>query len=314
MSAIGVTSSEPTSHRPHPVVPPHRLALRRNQRTIGKDTLVLLKSAAPAKPGSSMASGAQRTALEAIVKAAYGADCARGTQVLETILGANPVAAGRKSAAGRTLLQELDKLGTTTLAAGVDRPALMRDLLAELADPASVNQKSKATCTTASLQVKALREYPAEFVRVVTGLASTKGRVKLASGKRVARAPGTASDDKSGRTVSGRLFQSAMLAAGHGTQHGMTPRGVHVMTSAFFGRHVQPLKSDHTMLGRMAAAANHGNSVLVGIKLGTHSQEVLVTKVDAANVHYVDTHQGKEVTMSKEAFKAAMHSGTIMGD
>ncbi|MEB3204489.1 MAG: hypothetical protein VKP57_07300 [Candidatus Sericytochromatia bacterium] len=113
---------------------------------------------------------------------------------------------------GPDTLEGLDRLmNSAPLARGIDRKALVGQLVREMAAPAAINQKGKNTCTVTSLQIFMADRRPAEYVRIVAGLASPEGKVVLADGSTVVREPGTAEDDGSKRSISSRLWQPAMM-------------------------------------------------------------------------------------------------------
>lgn len=115
------------------------------------------------------------------------------------------------SADGKTLLAQFEALAKAPLHSELKRDQLLGDLIQEVQRPDAINQDNHGSCTMTSVQIKLALENPAELVRLVTGLASPEGDVKLADGDTLKRNPGTEKPDTSYRTDSARLFQAAMM-------------------------------------------------------------------------------------------------------
>lgn len=137
---------------------------------------------------------------------------------------------GKRNHEGQDLLATLEGLASRPLAPGLDREALISDLVQEIATPGAISQQYHGTCSVTALQIKMATENPAEYVRIVGGLGSPEGHVQLAGGQELARLPGTerpgtitkvqpdgtraTADDI--RTQSSRLWQPALLQFGYG--------------------------------------------------------------------------------------------------
>ena len=52
------------------------------------------------------------------------------------------------------------------LATGIDRQALVVDLVLELSDPEDISQGRKRTCAAAAVQILLAAKYPAEYARL----------------------------------------------------------------------------------------------------------------------------------------------------
>lgn len=120
--------------------------------------------------------------------------------------------------AGRSLMAELAGLAQAPLAPGVPRQELLSHLVRELALPTGIAQQGGGmttfgtwTCTVTSGQAMMAIEQPAEYARIVAALASPKGEVRLAGGETLRRAAATEGGDRTGRTVSSRLWQGAWM-------------------------------------------------------------------------------------------------------
>lgn len=85
------------------------------------------------------------------------------------------------------ILAALTQLATQPLAEGLDRDRLLATALANLADPASINQGDRQTCAATVVQAMLALSDPVEYLRLVAGLASPDGTVTLADGTPIAR-------------------------------------------------------------------------------------------------------------------------------
>ncbi|MBI3181411.1 MAG: hypothetical protein HYZ28_04650 [Myxococcales bacterium] len=100
---------------------------------------------------------------------------------------------------------------------GTPRRELVNLLLAELANPGEINQSYRGTCTVTTLQYELVRRDPAEYARLMVGLMSPSGRVEMRNGDTLRRVGNSiAPDDARSRTITERLFQSAMMEYGNG--------------------------------------------------------------------------------------------------
>lgn len=130
-------------------------------------------------------------------------------------------------------LRQEDKLGAgTTLdhleaiaegplapAAAQKRDDLLGETIMELAEPNAVAQRGRNTCGASNAQALLARMAPAEYARLVAGLAGPDGEVETVTGKRLARDPDWTLDDTSKssglpRTTSSRLLQPAIMDLG----------------------------------------------------------------------------------------------------
>lgn len=119
--------------------------------------------------------------------------------------------------AGASLASALGQVAAQPLAEGVDRRALLAALVREVATPAAINQQDGTwTCTATVAQILVAISRPADYVRIVGGLASPAGRATLLDGQPIQRAAGTASADLTGRTPSARLWQAALMEHANG--------------------------------------------------------------------------------------------------
>lgn len=131
------------------------------------------------------------------------------------------------------VLSGLNGLLTQPMAPGIDRHQLLADLTTELADPSNIRQGDHVTCAAVSASLMLLQENPAEYVRVVAGLASPGGAVTLESGATLNRVDVSFSDD---RSAVQRLVAPAMMDAA--APEGLSYDGKH---GYFTNAHGQPV-------------------------------------------------------------------------
>ncbi|MDB5096438.1 MAG: hypothetical protein JWM80_859 [Cyanobacteria bacterium RYN_339] len=128
------------------------------------------------------------------------------------------------------------------------------DLVQEIYVPSAINQQGANTCTATSIQILLARQAPAEYARLVAGLASPSGEVKLANGDTLTREPGSAEaqpllvkvgerEVKSAdyRSHPSRLLQDALMEYADGdeaydAQRGTHSGGIDGMTTTMFAR------------------------------------------------------------------------------
>lgn len=229
---------------------------------------------------------------------------------------------------GRTLLAELHALATGPRTAIGDPKPLARDMIQELQDPARIAQHKVGTCTATCAQIRLARLHPAEYVRLVAGLADEPP--KLHGGKALTRvADWAAGDDNDGgvRSTSSRLLQSAFMAYGDprygvhagGTEnHAISKVGwaglMHQLDGqAFTTLDCQTPKDRAAAMAKLEArlaAARHAGQDLGGIPVSlfiptkpgdrTRSHAILIDRIEGVVVHLMNPW-GSEQTMSRQA-------------
>lgn len=130
---------------------------------------------------------------------------------LQVLLMEGTLTKGKPSKDGKDLLGELDRLAQQPVHAAIDRKALVSDLVQELAAPSSISQQNRATCIYTSLQIQLASQQPAEYARLVGGLASPKGQVKLANGDTMSRYRNAEKADDTNRSISTRLWTTGLM-------------------------------------------------------------------------------------------------------
>ena len=112
---------------------------------------------------------------------------------------------------GRTLLSHLHDLATKPVAGGLDKGELIQNLAQQTLDPGEISQGGRGTCVPTTMEYILAKTRPAEYARLVVGVASPAGTVPMMSGAILKRNPGTEQRDDSGRTAASRLFEAAMM-------------------------------------------------------------------------------------------------------
>lgn len=243
---------------------------------------------------------------------------------------------GEKAYVGKSdVLSGLHTLLTQPLAAGVDRAALLTDTVQELAWPPSVAQGDRNTCAPTVVQIHLMLEHPAEHLRLLSGMASPEGKVKLHGGQELVREPGAEAQEAYKRSAPQRLMSPAMMEFANGTEQYDPERDIHldVNGSETWGG-LSPAQVDHLLEGihggefafadmvygndsRDAAWAlveeelQSGNTVMAGIKWRNGGHKVLVTGLETAEgldwVRIVNPW-GQEERLPREGFIAAMRN------
>ncbi len=132
---------------------------------------------------------------------------------------------------GKTLLANLDSLRTQTFARDgqhrLDGAQVYSEVLKQTAEPGNINQGARGTCTVTTMEhLQASRE-PAEYVRVMAGLTSAGGSVKLRNGETLTRDSGLVAPDDSGRTSASRVYQASMMEYANGANDYRNDQGGH---------------------------------------------------------------------------------------
>lgn len=111
---------------------------------------------------------------------------------------------------GISTMQHLHTLLNQPLAPGLDREVLLKEVAAALADPGQINQQGAGTCGITSVEYIHSQEDPSDWVRVLAGLSSAQGEIKLRDGTLLQRNPTGLNNDAFGRKNIDRLYQSSM--------------------------------------------------------------------------------------------------------
>lgn len=226
------------------------------------------------------------------------------------------------------VLAGLEQLATQPLAPGVDRQDLIVTALRQMADPSSVNQGDKFTCAPAVVQTMVAKDQPAEYLRLVAGLASPEGTVTLQNGETLTRDANWQSDPT--RSVIDNLMQPAFMQlasgsydsatdsrkTGTGTGQGLYAAEQDKLIAAVTGRKNTSIRgSGPEVIGQLGKATAAGQNVPAIITYqGANSEikghAVLVESVKNGKVTYLDPKAGRK-TVSLEEFQAKLQSVSL---
>lgn len=247
---------------------------------------------------------------------------------------------------GGTLLDNLATLAdpNTPLAEGIDRGELLADVVHEVAVPSATAQGNRGTCAATSVAIHLMRDNPAEYVRLMTGLASPEGEVKLANGDTIRREDGTIGDDGSTRSLAQRLIEPAFMEYANGDdldyrndlngsydedgdrkQGGLYSDQVDRLLQGVFDRKFDNHDGINTDGEREEAwdelvdeVEGEGRDVEVGLHWGDGGHKVLVTDIstDENGEEYVTyiNPWGKTETLPKDEFLARLKNMNTEAD
>ena len=222
------------------------------------------------------------------------------------------------------------------------RSSLMRSALHEIAFPNEINQHSKGTCaaTSSGQMLLAIRD-PARYVQLVSSLASPDGAVPPsllpgAGRQSMQREPDTLADDASGRSLSSRLVQPAMMEYANGTSisydnsqgigthtngdHGLYSHQSNHLLEAIFGQGSydevttwMPFDPNSAeLLERIESTLAQGEPVPIGMDWGEEAHAVLVTKIDQETERaYFMNPWGELQWMPLDEFSERLNSASL---
>jgi hypothetical protein len=282
-----------------------------------------IAAAAAAVAADRAAEQAARAALSPDGQKAYDAAAAViqgdiiAVRELQTML-----ISGRFSGGGEELLKQLGTLATQPVAAGIDQAALVADVIQEIADPVAITQGSKGTCGPTAALLYLAKTDPAEYVRLVQGLAGPAGVATMKNGQQLFREPGTEVDDMSGRTQSQRLLQPALMEYAYSwfgydnasdTLDGVVkefPGGllnigtfdgvIEALTGQTFDSH-----GVGDAAAELAKIETAGKPVFTELAWDNLTHYVLVTRVDKDHAYYINPW-GQEERMPRGDFQNRM--------
>lgn len=131
---------------------------------------------------------------------------------LQTLLLSGKLTAEPKNKDGLDLLGALDVMGKTTMKAPLNTGSMLGETVREIANPSSIRQEGVQTCSAASLAIMTATQRPAEYARLLTGLAKQgTGEVTLVNGKTLQRVPDSEQDLDKFRTGTQELWQAAFM-------------------------------------------------------------------------------------------------------
>ncbi len=284
--------------------------------------------------------GAEQTALAKLAPAdreRYGAVAAPladrpvSRQALARLLTDGKLIGSKDLAGGNTLLSNLSTLASAPLAKGIDRRDLLAEVTAELGNPVCISQGNRNSCVATTASIFLARRNPAEYTRLVTGLAAPAGEVQMAGGNTLSRPEGWNFAEDGGRTTSGRLLQSALLAQGArvGTYdprtdtfsagpvplgNGLTGGGSARINTQLQGRPFETYTSKSLSRGwdRVTDALTAGKGPFpVGLQWGSGgAHEVLLEKIEGDWAIFTNP-SGHRQRLSVDEFKSHLRNAEI---
>ena len=195
---------------------------------------------------------------------------------------------GDKALGGKdSLLTGLSKLNQQELAPGIDRQQLLSEVVQEVAVPEAIAQRNRGTCVPTSIEIQLVQQNPAEYVRLVSGLASPAGEVTTRGGDVLKREEGVL-EDGTPRSISQKLLAPALMELGDGLadydnkddkhhgadidgQTGLTAAQADVVLESLYGhdfafQNTSSAEEKKTGTDFVIDEVNAGRNVLVGIK------------------------------------------------
>ncbi|MBM3268344.1 MAG: hypothetical protein FJZ01_11905 [Candidatus Sericytochromatia bacterium] len=219
------------------------------------------------------------------------------------------------------LLANLARLATEPLGPGIDRRDLLARTIRGIADPGSITQGDALTCGAAAAQIMLARQNPAEYVRILAGLASAEGKVRLADGNVLSRQAGWERAAIPGRA--NQLMQTAFMAHAAGGydaandlradgQKGLYASEVAFLQEGLLGKAMETVEGNSDdVLARIAKQANAGKPVSVLMKNDQGAHYVQVTRVEGDKLTYVDPRDGQEHTVDAAGFGAHIQAANL---
>jgi hypothetical protein len=227
---------------------------------------------------------------------------------LQKLLLSNKLTEGTSLKDGKTVLDGLLQVATGPVGEGFSRQQLLANLIQEIATPEAICQGTKGTCTVTTVAIQLARDNPAEYVRLVAGLASPSGEV-LTAGGRTLHAERDALGATDGRTNVQELLAPALMEYayprldyrnegddGHYrgdtlVKRGLNSQGLDRVLEAIYGESfVQQdvrkgllKRRPDVVMKKIEEQLAQGKEVLLGLKWGDSAHKVLVTGTENVN-------------------------------
>ncbi|PZR10794.1 MAG: hypothetical protein DI536_19155 [Archangium gephyra] len=115
------------------------------------------------------------------------------------------------------LLTNLNAMLTQPLTPEIELRILLPELIQEVAVPEAMNQTTKNTCVPTVINMQLAMNDPAEYVRLVSGLATPEGRVTTRGGDALVREPGVFIDGTT-RSLPQKLMSPAVMELANGKE------------------------------------------------------------------------------------------------
>jgi len=115
---------------------------------------------------------------------------------------------------GKSLVENLNALKNQKFHPGIDGEKVYQEVLETLSNPESLHQGNKATCGATVAQYKLIKENPAEYVRLLSGITEKNGMAQMRNGDSLTLNQSALSEDGSGRRMTDKLFQASLMEYG----------------------------------------------------------------------------------------------------
>lgn len=240
---------------------------------------------------------------------------AEGRSALQNLILSGKLASSPAAADGKSALSHLAQLSTQPLGENISRQKLVAHMLEELDDPTKIYQGNNNTCVPASVAILMARRHPAELVRLISGLASPGGTVRLASGESIRRHEDWRAPD-GGRTIGQALLQPALMSYGVAWEslaydnsrdrlsdggNGLSAEEANVVFQGVTNRAATVVQFYDNRAGvdaaidHIAKATAQGMPVPVGVTwTGSKGHKVLVEKIEKDRVYYTNPYGTQE--------------------
>jgi hypothetical protein len=223
---------------------------------------------------------------------------------------------GQPAADGKSAWHHLSQMAKGPLGAGVDRENLVAHTLEELDNPVKIYQGDHNSCAAAVAAIILARKQPAEYLRLIGGLAAQAGTVTLAGGKAIARRQDWSAQD-GGRSIGQAMLQSSLtqfgVYEGGGLEYdnrtdrisdggtGLSYAEANIVYKGVFANDHEALEFYDDRSGvenaikRIAQATAAGDQVPAGVSWsGGRNHKILIDKVDTFRVYYTNPYGSRE--------------------
>jgi hypothetical protein len=222
----------------------------------------------------------------------------------------------------KTLLDHLDSAATQKLAPELEsrRQELLTNLIQETGRPSHyVHQGWTDNCVTATVEVHLLKHSPAEYARIVNGLASPEKSITLADGSKMEAAQNQDNkftiEGKEYRSLTDRMFQAAAMQFGKripeskgpgykfdaNTDSSLNAFNTARLMKGLYNREYTPAEYTPELYKKIEEHAKAGNGPIpVGLEWGVDSRighMVLVQKVENGRVYFWNALQAQDAKL-----------------
>jgi len=243
----------------------------------------------------------------------------------------------------QSLLEAIEQLQNLSLQPELNtkKELLIQSVLQDIATPESIMQGNKNTCAATVAQIKLAIEDPVKYVKIMAELAGPNGQSSSSlvsnnrSGDFLRLDPQAISADASGRSLSNRIFQTALMEYGNGNQNyhsqndtntsqgnqqtysGLKDYENQELMNALFAGKYQTLSTkqglaQNILAQRIENAVLAGVPISTGMKWGEGGHQVLVVGMDPKNVQLINPQSmGHLYHISRHDFEKHLLSAAL---